>query len=234
GGVEYATWGLALPKHRLHGHLRRMKALGIEGIYYADYMMQPLEVNYHPKHRGGREDCCRGMVRIIEAIREEFGAAGIEFGTFPGAVAADYLANPGRGHQPPPQPWPILRLWDTPVPIWHLALQGLVVVEGHPGISWRGAMECVLKGLHPRDEWAARPGHHPVLDDKRIRGLAAIYDLCVARYGYLQTVEIARCAWQGEVQETLFADGTRVVADFRRGLLAVDGKRIKKPAALGE
>ena len=34
GGVEYATWGLALPEHRLHGHLRRMKALGIDCLLY--------------------------------------------------------------------------------------------------------------------------------------------------------------------------------------------------------
>ncbi len=234
GGVEYATWGLALPEHRLQGHLRRMKTLGIEGIYYADYMMQPLEVNYHPKHRGGRSDCCRGMLRIVDAIREEFGAAAIEFGTLPGAVAADYIVNPGRWHGISQQPRPILRLWDTPVPLWQLALHGLIMVEGDPGVSWKGAMECVLKGLHPRDEWSARPGHHPVLDEKRIRGLSAIYDLCLARYGHLQTVEIATCSWLGDIQETFYADGTRVLADFRKGILVVDGERIKKPTALAE
>jgi len=234
GGVEYASWPPALPPSRLAGHLARVKQLGIAGMFYADYMMQPLEVNYHPRWRGSRGDHLRGMMRIVAACRETFGAAAVEFGTFAGAIAADYItncSNPGhlRGCDPE---WPITRLFGTIVPVWQLALHGLVVQEGQPGTRWAGTMECILKGLHPRDEWSRRPGHHPVLDNRRIQALKAVYDLGVVRFGHLQGEELAACDWQSEVQTSKFADGTEVAADFRRGKLWVNGRLIPRPAAL--
>ena len=74
----------ALPPARLEKHLARVRDLGVHGMYYADYMMQPLEVNYHPRWRGPRGHHNRGMVRVLDACREAFGACATEFRTFPG------------------------------------------------------------------------------------------------------------------------------------------------------
>ena len=234
GGVEYASWPLALPLARLEEHLARVRSLGVEGLYYADYMMQPLEVNYHPRWHGPRGAHNRGMVRVLDACREAFGACGTEFGTFPGAIAADYIVTAGspwhlNGCNPE---WPITQLFGPVVPVWSLALHGLVMLEGHPGTTWCGAMEVVLKGLHPRDEWSVRPGQHPVLDAERIGALRAIYDLCVGRFGRLQCEELTAAQWAGDVQTSSYADGTEIVADFKREELVVNGESIERPAAL--
>jgi hypothetical protein len=74
GSLEYASWPDAFPPDRLTNHLLRMKELGIQGMYYVDYMMQPLEVNYHPRHHGPRSHSARGMMRILEEARRIFGA----------------------------------------------------------------------------------------------------------------------------------------------------------------
>ncbi len=234
GGVEYASWCLALPRHRLEGHIERIKELGLKGMYYVDYMMQPLEVNYHPRHRGPRGDYNRGMLRVLKAGREAFGSVATEMGSFRGAVAADCITNcGGEFHLKTSSPdWPITRLFGPVVPVWPIAFSGLTVLEGHPGISWKGAMECVLQGRHPRDEWSARPGMHPVIDAARVKGLAAIYGLCVRRFGHLRLQEITACDWSGDQRRTVFADGTTVEADFSKMELAVDGKKIAKPEGL--
>ena len=106
------------------------------------------------------------------------------------------------------------------------------MLEGHPGISWRRAMEVVLKGQHPRNEWSVRPGQHPVLDEERIGAQRAIYDLCVTGFGRLQCEELVAAQWQGDVQTSKYADGTEVVADLAGQELVVNGERIERPAAL--
>ncbi|OPZ25692.1 MAG: hypothetical protein BWZ02_02342 [Lentisphaerae bacterium ADurb.BinA184] len=236
GGVEYASWPAALPQARVEGHLERVKALGIKGMYYCDYMMQPLEVNYHPRHRGGRADYCRGMIRILDAARRCFGAVATEMGTFPATMAADCIVTPGspwhlNGFR---REWPVTALCDRVVPLWFLALGGLVVTEAHPGTRWRGAMECILEGRHPRDEWSAHPGLHPVLDAHRVAALAAIYDICLVRHGGLQLQAITDAQWEGEQRETTFADGSRVQADLKAGRLFVNGKAVPRPRQLDD
>ncbi len=237
GGPEASGWPLAMPDGRLAGHLRRMQGLGLRGMHYVDYMQQPLEVNYHPKHKGPRAACARGQVLVVETARSVFGACGTEFGFLPCAVAADHISTCGDPwHLTLCKPdWPIVGLIDRQrlVPVWQLAMSGLVALEARGGTSWLNAMTCILLGGVPRDEWSVRPGVMPVLDEARIAALKAVYDLCVGRFGYLKRLQLTSCQrLADDVQHSRFADGTEVTADFARQELLVNGQPVPRPAAL--
>jgi hypothetical protein len=234
GGVQCLHWGLALPEERVEGVMRRMRALGLEGVYYLDGMGNPLMVNYHPKHGGPRADCERGYRRYIEAARTVFGGCGTEMGYLYCTLPADSIASRGGPwHMSLFRPeWPISRLRLERVPVWQLALHGLVITESH-GEDWRGAMECVLYGDTPRTEWSAEPGIMPVLDDDLIAAIHAKNALCVQRFGHLVTEELVDWKRVGEqAHQTTFADGTEVVADFEAEHLTVNGETISRPAPL--
>ena len=117
------------------------------------------------------------------------------------------------------------------MPVWQLALHGLIVRENH-GVDWESTMECILYGDHPRDEWSRRPDFMPELDDRRIAALKARYDLCLKRFGYLQTLELTSFREEDDVQRTTFEDGTEVTVDRGRKELIVNGERIASPKAL--
>jgi hypothetical protein len=231
GGVEYQTWGLALPPEKLEGHLERMRGLGLNGLYYCDYMIRPLEVNYHPKWRGPRSHSAKGQVRIVEAARRAFGGVGIEFGSFPGAVAADWvLATQGRPLKPG---WPLTELTDERVPLWSYVFQGLAI-QGCCGPTWDETMRAVLLGQHLGSGFSVRDVKGGVLTDERLAALAAAYQVGVKRFGYLQREELMEYAEPAEkVARSVFADGTTVVADFNAGRLEVNGNEVKRPAGLG-
>ncbi|MEI6423938.1 MAG: DUF5696 domain-containing protein, partial [Lentisphaerota bacterium] len=231
GGPEASGWPLAMPEEKIAGHLQRMRELGLKGMYYVDYMQQPLEVNYHPKHKGPRSACARGQVRIVEECRRFFGSCGTEFGFLPCAIAADHIATCGDPwHLRMCRPeWPVMALIDPQnvVPVWQMAMSGLVTLEARRGVTWANAMTCVLYGGVPRDEWSARPGVMPVLDDARVEALKAVYDLCVVRFGHLKRQQITAYKKLADgVQHTRFADGTEVTADFVSQELVVNGKPV--------
>jgi hypothetical protein len=237
GGPEASGWPLAMPEERIAGHMRRMKALGLKGMYYVDYMQQPLEVNYHSRYKGPRADCARGQVLIVEEGRRVFGACGTEFGFLPCAVAADHISTCGDPwHLTMCKPeWPIMALIDRRqvVPVWQMAMSGLVALEARGGVAWANAMNCILLGGIPRDEWSVRPGVMPVLDDARVTAHKAIYDLCIVHFGHLKRQEMtAYKRLSDDVHQTRFADGTEVTADFATQELLVNGKKIACPTAL--
>ena len=213
--------------------MRRLQALGVRGMYYCDGMGNPLEVNYHPRHRGPRSGHAQGICRILETARQVFGAAGTECGFLYCVIPSDCIVSLGGWDLRRSKPhWPISQLCDRLVPIWQLALHGLVVQEGH-GLSWPETMNKVLFGKHPRTEWCMKPGLHPVLDDAMIRALKADYDVVLGKFGYLQTLEMTDYRDLGNgAASSRFEDGTEVVADPHSGELRVNGERIARPAAL--
>lgn len=231
GGLEYQTWGLALPYERLEGHLKRMQGLGLRGMYYCDYMMRPLEVNYHPRWKGPRSHSARGQARVLEAARQAYGAVATEYGILPAVIASDYVTS-GGGRRCDAA-WPVMELVDKVLPMWELTVQGLVFSE-QTGVSWTSAMRAVLLGKHIRDEWTVRPEvKHPKLDAARIAGQKAMYDLCISRFGHLQAESLTGYSEPADqVISTTFSDGTAVTADFANHELTVNGKRLKRPAAL--
>ena len=146
-------------------------------------------------------------------------------------IADDYVTG-GGGRVADPS-WPVRTLIDRQVPMWDLTIQGLVFSE-QTGVSWNHAMRAVLLGKHIRDEWTVREAvRHPTLDDARISKECAMYDLCIVRFGHLQTAFITAYREPTDhVRQTTFSDGTEVVADFAAGEPTVDGRRIACPVAL--
>lgn len=234
-GIEYAAWGNALPTDRVEGHMQKVKALGIKGMFYMDYMVQPLEVNYHPRHAGPRRACADGQRRILRAAREIFGSVGTEMGFLPGVIECDYVVTGGEPWHmnSAKDEWGMTHLIDRIVPVSQLAYSGLIVNEARNGISWGNTCEAILFGQQVRDEWSARPGVMPVLDDKRTAALKAIYDLCVVRFGHLRLLEITAYSEADGIRTTTYEDGTMISLNTNTMELSVNGEVIPRPPKLG-
>jgi hypothetical protein len=235
GGVTYIPAQWTLSDEAIESGMQRVKALGLSGAGYLDGMGNPLYRDYHPQHRATRSRFAWSTCRLIEIAKKVYGAAGTECGFLYCTIPSDSICTMGaEWHMKLCWPeWPVTQLMDRRVPVWPLALHDLVIVEGVHGLSWEGLMEGVLFGLHPRDEWSAHPGVMPVLDDDRIRRIKAVYDVSLVQFGHLQTQELVKYEEAGpEVQTTTFADGTTVIADFRKAELVVNGQRVPRPDGL--
>lgn len=238
-GIEYATWPAAMPAERVTGHLERMKSLGIKGMYYCDYWIAPLEVNYHPRWRGSRSAHQRGMDAVLATVKKMFGAVGTEFGTLPGVVACDSMAmqlpNWFGNAIKQQSNWPVSALVDGPAPVWGLACHGLIQHLACGGPSWRNAIDTIAWGASPRDEWGVRPikmGGIHVFDDRRAVAIKALHDLCIEKFGHLVYEEMTSCEQGANTVKTKFADGTTVEADMSKLELAINGKSLARPAEL--
>ena len=228
GGPTYIINPFARPHGEVEREMRRLKDLGLTGCAYLDGMGNPLYRDYSAAHPMTRTDYARGINTLLAAARLVYGAVQTECGFLYCAIEADAMCTGGcPWHAGACWPeWPVTRLMDKRMPAWELALHDLVLLESH-GLEWPDVMECVLMGRHPRDEWSARPGVMPVLDDARIARLKSKYNLCLTRFGRLQTEELM--TWEelsDGARRTTFADGTVVVADFSSQELLVDGKRV--------
>lgn len=238
GGAKSTHWGLALPEGFLEGRMEPLKKLGFNGMQYLDGIGNPLYVNYHPVNGGGRCDHAAGINRYLDTASKIFGGVATECGFLYCAVHADALCGPFyQSHVPWPltrTDWPIVNLVDRQVPVWQLALHDLVTLE-QQGVGWKEAMNAVLFGRVMRDEWSGEPGIFPVLDDKRVAQIKAIYDLVTVGHGHLVTQRLTHWAsFADQVEQTRFADGTEVVADFKERRLTVNGKDVACPPALEE
>jgi hypothetical protein len=231
-GTEYGTWPAALPEAKVGGHLCRLKGLGLKGMAYCDYWFSPLEVNYHPKHRGTRSAHQRGIEKVLAEVKGVFGAIGTEFGSLPACIACDYIAvdvPTGYHNIVKLYPhWPVSNLMDEFAPVWALALQGLVLHPASGGATWSNAMAGVAWGAIPRDEFGVRParmGGVYLFDDRRAAALKALHDFGVERFGRLAAEEMTRCTLSPDFQQvkTAFADGTEVSADYATKELIVNG-----------
>lgn len=229
GGLEAQAWPLSMPEELLERDMRRLKACGVNGLFYIDYAGQQLEINYNPKCRGTRADCAKGQARFVEAGKRVFGACGTELGFLPVTIAADHLSHCdfAFAFEGSRQKFPLYGLLKIghSVPVWQIALSGLVICESITA-DWKGLMKCLQFGFNPRDEWCAPT-------DERLAREKAIYDIVCVKYGYLNRLEIKSCritaphAW-----ETIYADGTVVHVDYAQETLAVNGEAVSRPDAL--
>ncbi len=235
GGIHSTHWGLALPDEFLFGRLNALRDLGCNGMQYLDFQGNPLYLNYNRTHRGPRSQFAAGIRRYQAAATKVFGGVQIEAGFLYCAPWVDAICAPYYHPFAPwqlPEDWPLARMVDRQVPLYQLALQGLVAQE-QQGVDWKCAMNAVLFGRVMRDEWSAEPGGMPVLDDARIAKIKAVYDLATVRFGHLVTQELSQWEHLAEqVERTRFADGTEVVADFNEERLTVNGKEVVRPEAL--
>ncbi len=233
GGTAFVPNTLLQSDEQLLGHFRKLRGLGLTGMGYLDYMGHPLYRNYHPRHRFGRSGYARMTNRLIDLAREAYGAAGTECGFLYCAAVADSVCTGGEEwHRKRCRPeWPITQLMDRIVPLYRMTLSGLVF-HIHKCSKWHDVMHAVLFAHQPQDEWSAHPGVMPVLDDARIARLKAIYDCTVARLGHLQAEPITSWSGDGDVQQTTYADGTTIRADFGAERLYVNDEELTRPASL--
>lgn len=233
GGASYLQWPLAYSHEQLEGEMLRIRDLGIRGPYYLDGMGTPLYTNYHPRHRGSRSDHARGLDRILKAAKGIFGACATETGFLYCSITPDLVANPSNEwHIKLCRPeWPVTQMLDRRVPVWQLAMSGLVAVENQ-GMDWSETMRAAVQGQHPRYEWSTRPGIMPVLDAPLIRKIKARHDLLIKQLGHLQTMELLSHSVDDQVETSRFDDGTVVVADFAKAELHVNGENIARPDVL--
>ena len=233
GGITYKRNINLLSDEQLRDFFRQAKALGLSGMGYLDGMGNPLYRDYHPRHKLSRTGYANMTNRLIERARDVHGACGTECGFLYCALAADSVVTGGSPHHWDAcwADWPVTQLMDKRVPLYRLALSGLVFQECQRP-RWSSVMESVLLGLHPRDEWAEHPGPMPLLTDKRIAQLKGVYDIALKRFGHLQAEEVLTWKDEDGVETTTFADGTEVVADFPNERLVVNGETVPPPKAL--
>ena len=231
GGPSYLSWPLAYTRKHLEDQMLKVKELGIRGPYYLDGMGSPLYLNYHPKHRGSRSDLARGIDRLLKAGRSLFNSSAVETGFLYCSITPDLVANPGNESlmKLSKPEWPITALLDRCVPVWQMAMSGLVVTENQ-GLTWKDTMRALLYSQTPRYEWATRPGIHPVLDKPMIKKIKSRYDLLVKRFGHLRLMQMTHFTRVGELETMTFEDGTVVSADFETGELKVNNEIIERPA----
>lgn len=237
GGETCLTHPLQVKGERREGQMLRMKTLGLSGMYYLDGMGNPLECNYRPGQPASRSEYAQGTMELLRTARKIFGSCGTECGFLYAALEADCIVTCGNEFmiRHLPEDSAILSFCDRFVPLWQLALHGLLFRENGKCNEWSSAMRCILFGDHPRDEWSARPDFMPVLDDRRIASLKAKHDLCLTRFGFLQMLELTR--WENPepgMEQSTFEDGTTVLADFNRRELFVNGEKIPRPDALDD
>ena len=234
GGITYILNVPALPREWIAGQMRSLKALGMQGMAYLDGMGNPLYRDYHPRHRMSRTGYAQGVVKLLEIAKEVYGAAGTECGFLYAALPADCVCYTGWHNRPGWPEWPVSALMDKNVPVYQLAMHGLMFFENRDE-TWNGTMDAVLWGHHPRTEWSAHPGIMPVADEAFIACLKAKYDLALVRFGYLQELELMRYAEPADgVAQTTFSDGTEILADFNRMELWANGESVAMPAVFAE
>ena len=234
GGIHYVPHADLWSTEVVAGRMRKLKDLGLDGMGYLDGMGNPLYRDYHPRHKLTRTGYANMTNRLIRIAQQVHGSAGTECGFLYCAAVADSLCTGGEEwHWKLCWPtWPVTRLMDERVPLWFLTMHGLVFHENQ-GIGWTNVMNMVLFGGHPRDEWSARPGVMPIMDDKRVASIKAIADIALDRFGHLQAEFLTAYEKMADgVQRTRFADGTEVTADFKTGRLTVNGAEVARPACL--
>lgn len=249
GGQNHRGWGLALPNRMLGEPLRQIKHLGVEGVYYIDAMGMPLEVSYNPKHgdRRYRRACAEGQVRILREAEQVFGGSATEMGFLYLAAHTDSIAT---------QLYPCAKvnypLADQAVPLWNMALKGLifcdagmthgVVFNGNPTEALaRHLLELAETGVKPRVEssyvvpaWGA----YPV--EAYVDAMRAAHDLMLKRLEGTCLAALEDHAFvEGDpasgshVTRSRFSDGTEVLCDFGRLRLEINGAPYALPALAG-
>lgn len=250
GGLDHRGWGLALPERMLEGQLRKMKSLGIEGVYYIDAMGMPLEVSYNLKHgeRRYRRACAEGQVRIMHAAEEVFGGSGTEMGFMYCAAHTDSIAT---------QLYPCghiasLELADQFVPLWNMAMKGLIFYESgmtHGAAFAADPTKAMARHLLGLAETGVKPrvetsyvvpawGAYPV--EGYIDVMRAAHDLMLKRMvGTSMAALEDHAVLDGDpnegthVTQSRFSDGTEVLCDFEKLKLEINGEDYVLPEIAG-
>jgi hypothetical protein len=249
GGMNHLSWGLALPDSEVRDEMRKVKDLGISGVYYIDAMGNPLEISYNLKHgeRRYRRACADGIVRILKEAEMIFGGSATEAGFLYCAAHTDSIAATWYPHVLAAAP----KLIDRHVPLWCMAVKGHIFYESdvlhnyaldvphaapHQTMSTR-LLEMAEVGMKPRTELAyRRPSWLSYPVEPCIDAMKIDYDLMLRRLKSTCLEPITdHELMSGDMREgnhvmrTAYGDGTEVVCDYGRQRLEINGEPYPLP-----
>jgi len=223
----------------LHRDLPRIKELGLKGWYYLDGTPRALRGCYDRRH--GHELTRRaegeGIADQFQAVRAYFGGCAVEMPTAFALPAVDEVS-----HIPCWGLWPfdskIKKYCDEVVPFFHIAIHGLIIyhLTNWPefprlfGSVEAGILKEIEWGAMPRTEVTFRPTLRPSnfqQYENHIKWMKMEYDWICRDLGRVQLEYIENHRKLGDgVWETLYGDGTRVLVNYGKKTVDVDGQNI--------
>jgi hypothetical protein len=126
--------------------------------------------------------------------------------------------------------WPLAAVDMELVPLYLLSVSGLLMIDRHTR-GRREVIEQVLLGLHPHfgDFTMRHPGSgiHQ-FDDAMVQRMKFTFDTVCTEFRHLREQPVVR--WQKNpdgTEQTAYADGTDVLADFKRETVKINGVELK-------
>ena len=207
--------------------LPRLKALGLDGGIYFDFMLGVIFRCYQTRHGHGvtRRDYLNGILKIFEKAKRMFGSIRAENAMAPALPLADAshtLIHPRRGESYLADSELRQRgLFDESVGMMVVVYHGLTFYYNDPITLgekdyWDMMLYNLAIGAGPRDELR---GSTPQFDKLR----ALEYKLFCDQLRWLQFEFIDRIERHGELMRTTYSDGTTVFVNFGRQAASLDG-----------
>lgn len=240
GGAIYSLNPQKIGEAEIRGEMERVKALGVEGLYYLDAIAPPLEIDYDPACRVPRRAHADGLAWLLELGRSVFGACGAEMGFAHLARHADYISNsPLRGIPASSSEADagIHSLVDEWVPVWQIAFHGLLIhsLVDRPVPALDKLLEAAETGAVPRcDFTGANPGEGTLLavqwHDGLLPAYKAKFDILADRMGDVRAAPIVRHRSIGDrIFETEFSSGRVIQTDYGEGRIFDGGGEVPIP-----
>ena len=227
GGATYRLCPAAMPLPGGLADARRMKALGVNGIYYLDNMGGPVFTCHDPKHPANRRAYAAGIQRLTGAMRDLFGGVAVESYQ---DYALDRVDLAWKVHAPFREMiayFDHVPLAEEPVPFFQVAWHGLLMYHAEYGYVYEklgmtaaqaSAMEIGLGAL-PMNELAEEPCWYLPGWRETLARTAEHHRRVVRGQADRQTVFIDSIHMDRADNRiaTRFADGVRLECDLNAG-----------------
>lgn len=228
GGDGWSVCPLVGGPEFVAANFPRLKALGLDGGMYTDFMLGVLFRCYDPMHPLTRRGYLDAVKAYLKQSKEFFGATRTEAVIAPLLDVVDAVARIlALGNS---ENW--LRsaeltargLADEVVPLQAVVFHGIIVYvldstcmgQRDP---WASVLRNVALGAKPVEELR---GSHAPWDDLH----AIEYRVLCERMGWLQYEFIENIERRGQATRTVYADGTVVWVNHGRKPVKVDGRKV--------
>lgn len=208
--------------------LSRLRALGLDGGMYTDFMIGILFRCYHPSHPLTRRGFLDAVLEYLRSVKKMFGSARLESVIAPVLDQVDMVA---RAHATPiaeqlarGSEMVARGLADEVVPLQLIVFHGLVM-HGIDNTAlgekdyWAHVLKLVATGSKPIEELR---GPQPQWDDLHVFESRTL----VHRLGWLQLEFMEDYQQHGDVTRTRYADGTVVWVNHGREAAAADARTL--------
>lgn len=156
GGATYRICMKTAPSVKSIQDMRRMKELGVDGIYYLDNMPSPIFTCHDSRHPCSRRDYAMGVRRLAQSAADVFGCVSAESYQ---DYALDNLDMPWKVHAPLPELTTYFErvpLIDRLVPFFQVAYHGFRLYHTEYGYAYprhlRGPELELALGSMPMNE----------------------------------------------------------------------------------